>query len=196
MSEQNTDRQDRRGWELYRRSLEKRPLHRDFDGAIDGHVANVVAAYLDNRLSESEREVFEQEMAHSPDLLNTVIAARWSQAEAENAPQADAPADLVAWAKALPNERTQAPAPARKVRRGRFGWWFRPGAAVAAATVVLALIGGVSVYLTRDTGSQIAKIEPKSAPPAAKKAAEDIGKPGNSIFTDPKKVFFDGLDVE
>lgn len=196
MNEKTTDRQNRRGWELYRQTLEKRPLHRDFDGTVDGHVANVIAAYTEDGLSESEREVFEREMANSPDLLNTMIATRWGQVEPGHTAEVAPPAELVAWAKTLnPAAATAAPKRA-KPQRGAFGWLFRPGVIVATATVLLALVGAVSVYVTRDDGTKIANLEPKNTPPAAKPAGDPNGKTGNSIFTDPKKVFFDGLDLD
>lgn len=196
MNEKISNRQDRRGWEQYRRTLEKRPLHRDFDGAIDGHVSNVIAAYLEDRLSESERDVFEGELANSPDLLNTVIAARWGQGETPRAAEIAPPKELIDWAKALPQGPAQkGPAPVRP-RRNPFGWLFRPGIVVAMATVVLALIGAVSVYIARDDNTHIAALDRKLDPSAAKRTSGEIGRSGNSIFSDPKKVFFDGLDLE
>lgn len=196
MNDKISNRQDRRGWEQYRRTLEKRPLHRDFDGAIDGHVSNVIAAYLENRLSESEREVFEGELANSPDLLNTVIAARWGQGDSPRAAEVAPPRELIDWAKSLPQKPAQKAAVPARARRRPFGWFFRPGIVVATATVVLALIGAVSVYIARDDSTHIAALDRKLDPSAAKRTGGEVGRSGNSIFTDPKKVFFDGLDLE
>jgi hypothetical protein len=194
MSEKITDRQNRRGWEQYRRKLEKRPLHRDFDGAIDGHVANVIAAYLEGRLRDSERDVFEQEMANSPDLLNTVIAARWGRGDTPRDCEVAPPAELVAWAKTLHANPPVAGAVA--VHRRRAAWFFRPGVVVVAATLLLALVGAASVYVIRDDSSHVASLERKVGPSPVKPIGGKVERSGNSIFTDPKKIFFDGLDVE
>lgn len=196
MSDKITDRQDRRGWEKYRRKLEKRPLHRDFDGAIDGHIANVIAAYLEGRLREREREVFEQEMANSPELLDIVIAARWSQGDTPRASEVAPPAELTDWAKAFCAQATDDKADAAPVRRRRSRWLFRPGVVVTTATVLLALIGAVSVYVMRDDSTRVATLDPTVAPATTKQAGDEIDRSGNTIFTDPKKVFFDGLDLE
>jgi hypothetical protein len=152
------------------------------DGPISGEDAAAVAAYLELRLDEWERAAFERRLVDEPLLLETLIAARRARDEA--APQA-----LSAFALNLaPAAPVCAPAPAARRRR-----WLLPFPAMAWSLATLAFLGafGLGAYLTWQF------VEPPVTAQKRKDPSDDPLRPrNNSVFEDPARTTFDGMDVD
>lgn len=155
---------------------------------VGGQDAALIAAYLGHRLDEWECAAFERRLVDEPMLLNALIAAR----DAIDAADEPAPQALTAYALNLvparraASGRPRAGAAAEARRR-----WFLPAPAFAwpLATVAFLAAFAAGAILTWEL------MEPPAM--AQKDPIKDELRPGNnSIFDDPAKTIFDGMDVD
>jgi len=153
---------------------------------IGGTEAATIAAYLDHRLDEWERAAFERRLVDEPALLETLIAAR----AAAHAPEVAAPQALTAYALNLVPARAAAPARAVATAAPRRRW-FSPAPALAWSMATVAFLAAFTAgaFLTWEL------MEPPAM--AQKDPIKDELRPGNnSIFDDPAKTIFDGMDAD
>jgi len=209
-------RQDRQLWERFRQI---KGLNRPTEGTLpelDGEDATIVAAFIEGRLTTQEREAFERRLTCDPDLLERTVAARMAS-DAARAHDPEVPASLIAAARlatpagaALPGPRQ---APHSRRRTGFGGSLFGPlmAGSVAAAAFV-AVTAAVLVWWSEDKPMQVVEVDQRKAierenigdertgiakdPAPVGIPAPEPGRNGNSIFTNPDKTYFDGLDVE
>lgn len=153
-----------------------------------------VAAFLDNTMDQWSRAELEKRAAASPALCEALAAAH----AAARAPTmaTEAPQAVKAFALNLVRPAAPAaPAPAAATVRSGFLRRFSsvPAWAWAVAMLVAAgTVGGGTYLAVRGLEADMADTKPDSKDPIAR----ELDKRGNSIFTDPDKVYFDGLDVE
>lgn len=153
---------------------------------IGGQDAALVAAYLELRLDEWERAAFERRLVDEPILLDTLIAARAAMAapaQGEAAPQA-----LTAFALNLAPVHAPAHAPVHTSPRRR---WFLPSPVFAWSLATVAFLGAFAAgaFVTWEF------MEPPAM--AQKDPIKDELQPrNNSIFDDPARTIFDGMDVD
>jgi len=179
--------EDRALWDRYVRLRRGAPQGAGDRETIDGGDAAAIAAYLDLRLDEWERAAFERRLVDEPVLLDTLITARAALAapDAEAAPQA-----LTAYALNLAPARAsaQAPAPAASAPRRR---WFMPAPAFAWSLATVAFLAAFAA------GAFVTWELTEPPPMAQKDPIKDELRPGNnSIFDDPAKTIFDGMDAD
>lgn len=178
---------DRALWDRYVRLRRGAPSGAgEREPIFSGSDAVLIAAYLDHRLDEWERAAFERRLVDEPILLDQVIVAR----DTAHAPEVATPQAVSAYALNLAAVR---PAPAHQLvhaaRRRRRGW-FLPAPAfawsLATAAFLAAFVAGA--FLTWQI------TEPPAM--AQKDPIKDELRPGtNSIFDDPAKTIFDGMDT-
>lgn len=180
--------EDRALWDRYVRLRRGAPEGAGEREPIGGTEAATIAAYLDHRLDEWERAAFERRLVDEPALLETLIAAR----AATDAPEQAAPQALTAYALNLVPARGKAPArstsaaPPTPRRR-----WFSPAPAFAWSLATVAFLAAFTAgaFLTWEL------MEPPAM--AQKDPIKDELRPGNnSIFDDPAKTIFDGMDAD
>ena len=179
--------EDRALWDRYVRLRRGAPAGAGEREPVGGTDAAQIAAYLDHRLDEWECAAFERRLVDEPILLDALIPARDAVAAAEEpAPQA-----LTAYALNLVPARGGAavgrPAPAGAAHRRR---WFMPAPAFtwSLATVAFLAAFAAGAFLTWQL------TEPPAM--AKKDPIKDELRPGNnSIFDDPARTIFDGMDV-
>jgi hypothetical protein len=177
--------EDRALWDRYVRLRRGAPEGAGEREPVGGNDAALIAAYLDHRLDEWECAAFERRLVDEPILLDTSIAAR----DAVAAPEQPAPQALSAYAlnlvpaRAAPARNAAAAAPRRR--------WFAAGPAFAwsLATVAFLAAFAAGAFLTWGL------MEPPAM--AQKDPIKDELRPGNnSIFDDPAKTIFDGMDAD
>lgn len=179
--------EDRALWDRYVRLRRGAPEGAGDRETIGGAEAAAIAAYLDLRLDEWERAAFERRLVDEPVLLDTLITARAALA----APDLDAaPQALTAYALNLAPAQGSAPshvaAPVAPRRR-----WFLPVPAFAWSMATVAFLAAfvAGAFLTWEL------MEPPVM--AQKDPIKDELRPGNnSIFDDPAKTIFDGMDAD
>ncbi len=188
---------DRVMWDRYvRLRRENAPQGAAEAGSIGGDDAVLVAAYLDNRLDEQEQAAFEARLSDEPALLDLTLASR----HALDAPVAPAavPQALTAFALGIAHEcgvdrparmRDEAVAAAPRRR------WFLPlpgfAWSVATATFLGAFVIGAILTWGIIAPPMTAETAPDKAP-----LTEELRHRNNSVFDDPAKTIFDGMEVE
>lgn len=180
--------EDRALWDRYVRLRRGAPEGADEAGTIGGADAAMIAACLELRLDEWERAAFERRLVDEPKLLDTLIAAR--AAMAAPAPQEAAPQALTAFALNLAPAPAASRLPSRPARRRR---WFLPAPAFAWSLATVAFLGAFAV------GAYVAWqfMEPPMTAQKDKDPLKDDLRPrNNSIFDDPARTIFDGMDVD
>ena len=134
------DKSEPRNPSLWRRDRSDPEGLSGSQGIADRPDSLTLAAYLDGTLSEAERERLESHLAHAPDDLELVLAARDALTDGAG----PAPDPLVARACALVPEAASpagnilsglAQSAAGPLRTG--GWFWRPAAWSGAATAVI-----------------------------------------------------------
>lgn len=180
--------EDRALWDRYVRLRRGAPAGAGEREPVGGTDAALIAAHLGHRLDEWECAAFERRLVDEPVLLDALIAAH----DAVAAPEEPAPQALTAYALNLVPARAAAPVgsssrPAAGPRRR----WFLPAPAftwsLATVAFLAAFAGGA--FLTWEL------MEPPVM--AQKDPIKDELRPGNnSIFDDPAKTIFDGMDAD
>ena len=178
--------EDRALWDRYVRLRRGAPAGAGEREPVGGTDAATIAAYLDHRLDEWECAAFERRLVDEPIWLDTLIAARAATA----APELAAPQALTAYALNL------VPAPAAAHARGQASAaprrrWFLPAPAFAWSLATVAFLAAFTAgaFLTWEL------MEPPAM--AQKDPIKDELRPGNnSIFDDPAKTIFDGMDAD
>lgn len=190
---------------------------------LEGEDATFVAAFIEGRLNTQEREAFERRLARDPDLLDRTIAAR-PAVEAAWAEDATAPASLTEAARRVtpagtgPSAGVQACPQPRPVQGSRRMFPPMPRlfgpllAGSVAACLFVAATAAIFVWWSEPDPAKLVELNQPEAiaeqhrggkEPETAKAPAPTGTPatvtspnGNSIFTDPDKTYFDGLDVD
>ena len=179
--------EDRALWDRYVRSRRGASEGADAIGTVSGSDAGLIAAYLALRLDEWERAAFEGRLVNEPVLLDTLIAARaLMDAPAQTAPPQAVTAFALNMAPAPATVRTAAP-PMLPARRR----WFIPGFAWALSTAAFLgafAVGAIVAWQVMDP--------PQMAQKAKDPLADELRPRNNSIFEDPARTIFDGMDVE
>jgi hypothetical protein len=152
-----------------------------------------IAAFLDNSMDAWNRAELEKRAVASPALFEALAAAHG----AARAPMLATEAPQAVKAFALNLVRPAAPAKPVAAAAPRGAVWRRfaqvPAWAWAMAMLVAAgTVGGGTYLVVRGFETDMADTKPAAKDPIA----GELDKRGNSIFTDPDKVYFDGLDVE
>lgn len=180
--------EDRALWDQYVRLRREALAGAGERGPVGGKDAALIAAYLDHRLDEWECAAFERRLVDEPILLDTLVAARDAVAAAE----APAPQALTAYALNLVPARVGAHAhqPARAAAGSRRrGFLPAPAFAWSLATAAFLAAFTAGAFLTWEL------TEPPAM--AQKDPIKDELRPGNnSIFDDPAKTIFDGMDAD
>jgi hypothetical protein len=178
--------EDRALWDRYVRLRRGAPQGAGEREPVGGSDAALIAAYLDHRLDEWECAAFERRLVDEPALLETLIVARDATAASEQpVPQA-----LTAYALNLvPARRVlHAQAPAAPAPRRR---WFLPAPAVAWSLATVAFLAAFAA------GAFVTWELTEPPPMAQRDPIKDELRPGNnSIFDDPAKTIFDGMDAD
>jgi hypothetical protein len=182
--------EDRALWDRYVRLRRGAPEGASKEEAVGGRDAALIAAYLELRLDEWERAAFERRLVDEPILLDRLIAAR--AATAAPAPQEAVPQALTAYALSLAparatvrNPAVLAPAPQRR--------WLALSPAFAWSLATVAFLGAfvTGAFVTWEL------MEPPVMAQKDKDPVKDELKPrNNSIFDDPARTIFDGMDVD
>jgi hypothetical protein len=177
--------EDRALWDRYVRLRRGAPQGAGEREPIGGTDAALVAAYLDHRLDEWECAAFERRLVDEPALLETLIAAR----DATAAPEQPAPQALTAYALNLVPARAAARTQAPAVPAPRRRWFPAPAFAWSLATVAFLAAFAAGAFVTWEL---------TDPPPMAQRdPIKDELRPGNnSIFDDPAKTIFDGMDAD
>jgi anti-sigma factor RsiW len=191
-------KQDRRVWELYCRSWDGDDrVKSGIPAEIDGQSANRIAEFIDGNLPESERDAFERALAEDSLLLDGLLAARAGR----DGPVmvSEPPESLKAWALSAcatsDAANTSSPSSAPKPKRPSLKWRIssllrQPIFTAGLATALVLIVGGTSLLLSFDNAPKV----PTVAASKVDSGSDDWDS--NSIFADPKKAYFDGLDIE
>jgi len=190
--------EDRALWDRYVRLRRGAPKGAGEVGTIGGDDAAVLAAYLELRLDEWERAAFERRLVDEPILLDTLIATRAAMA-ASTTPAA-VPQAVTAYALNLapPPATVRAPsrpAASRPRAAAPHRRWFLPAPALAWSLVTVA-------FLAAFAAGALVTWQVTEPPMTAQKAkekdplTEELRQRSNSIFDDPARTIFDGMDVE
>jgi len=178
---------DRALWDRYVRLRRGAPAGAGERETVGGDDAALIAAYLDHRLDEWACAAFERRLVDEPVLLEALIAAR----DAVAGPELAAPQAVTAYAlnlmPARGAETARAPSHGAAPRRR----WFLPAPAFtwSLATVAFLAAFASGAFLTWEL------TEPPAM--AQKDPIKDELRPGNnSIFDDPAKTIFDGMDAD
>jgi hypothetical protein len=190
-------KEDREVWERYRATWQadaQAAVARD--EGIDGADANLIAAFLDDRLSEAERSAFEGRLVEDPMLLDALIAAKSGLHSGPTQAYA-VPESVRVWAAntftAEVSSRRQPVAATSSHAKPRRG--FRPIFAAIAVSLVLIVAAGVgTILLTHDQPGIVAQADHNAG--AKHRGAEKWDPRTNSIFANPENAYFDGLKVE
>lgn len=184
-------------WDRYvRLRRENAPQGAAEAGSIGGDDAVLIAAYLDNRLDEQEQAAFEARLADEPALLDLTLASRGA-VDAPVSPAA-VPRALTAFALEIAHEcrvdavaRPRGDAVAAAPRRR----WFLPlpGFAWSLATAAFlgAFVAGAFLTWGITAPPMTAEKSPDKDP-----LTEELRHRNNSVFDDPAKTIFDGMEVE
>lgn len=178
--------EDRALWDRYVRLRRGAPKGAGEREPVGGNDAVLTAAYLDHRLDEWECAAFERRLVDEPVLLDALIAAR----DAVAAPEQSAPQALTAYALNLVPARAAGAirTPSRAAAGSRRRWYLPAPAftwSLATVAFLAAFVGGA--FLTWEL------MEPPAM--AQRDPIKDELRPGNnSIFDDPAKTIFDGMD--
>jgi hypothetical protein len=180
--------EDRALWDRYVRLRWGAPEGAGERETVGGKNAALIAAYLDHRLDEWECAAFERRLVDEPALLETTLAAR--AALLAPAPSEAAPQALTAYALNLVPARAAAPVRVTAALEPRRRWFLpAPAFAWSLATVAFLAAFAAGAFVTWEL------TEP--APMAQRDPIKDELRPGNnSIFDDPAKTIFDGMDAD
>ena len=185
----NPDKEDRALWDRYVRLRRGAPEGAGEAERVSGQDAALIAAYLELRLDEWDSAALERRLVDEPILLDTLISARDALAAPpmhEPAPQA-----LTAFALNLvpahPAAHARAARPAAAPRRR----WFGPAPAFAWSLVTVA-------FLAAFAAGAFVTWEFTEPPAMAQKdpIKDELQPRNNSIFDDPARTIFDGMDVD
>jgi hypothetical protein len=193
--------EDRALWDRYVRLRRGAPEGAGETGSIGGEDLAAIAAYLELRLDEWERAAFERRLIDEPILLDTLIAARAATlaapTEAAAVPQAVtafalnlAPAPATVRTRNPAPTHAAAPAPAAERRR-----WFLPAPGLVWSLVTATFLGAFAVgaiVTWQFTEPPISAETPKDKDPIK----DEVRQRTNSIFEDPARTIFDGMDVD
>jgi len=175
--------EDRALWDRYVRLRRGAPEGAARAETIGGRDAADIAAYLELRLDEWERAAFERRLVDEPVLLDTLIAAH--AATAAPAQQARVPQALTAFALNLGPARAHAQAGPPRRR------WLLPVPAFAWSLATVAFLAAFAAGAFMTWGL----MEPPAM--AQKDPIKDELQPrNNSIFDDPARTIFDGMDAD
>ena len=185
----NPEQEDRALWDRYVRLRRGAPEGAGEAERVGGEDAALIAAYLELRLDEWDSAAFERRLVDEPIQLDTLIAARDALAAPpvrEPAPQA-----LTAFALNLvpahvaPHAHAARPAVAPRRR------WFLPAPAFAWSLVTVA-------FLAAFAAGAFVTWEFTEPPAMAQKdpIKDELQPRNNSIFDDPARTIFDGMDVD
>jgi hypothetical protein len=181
-------------WDRYVR-LRRGALVSAGNAGIGGEDAALIAAYLDLRLDEWERAALERRLVDEPILLDALIAARRAM-DAPVTPLA-VPQAVTAFALNLAPGRSPvraALAPARPAPRPRRRWLLPvPGFAWALGTA--AFLGAFAIGAVVTWTMTEPPVTAQEAP-GKERLAEELRERNNSIFEDPARTIFDGMDVD
>jgi hypothetical protein len=185
----NPDKEDRALWDRYVRLRRGAPEGAGAAERVSGEDAALIAAYLELRLDEWDSAAFERRLVDEPILLDTLISAR----DALAAPPMHEPAPQALTAFALNLVPAQAAAHVRAARpaetpRRR---WFGPAPAFAWSLVTVA-------FLAAFAAGAFVTWELTEPPAMAQKdpIKDELQPRNNSIFDDPARTIFDGMDVD
>lgn len=212
-------REDRKAWELYRQEWQAAGRRRNSPSVdqsqastklagngseIDGEDANRISAFLEGRLSRSERPKFERDLVERAAFLDALTSASRSRS-AGPISATEMPESVKVWARnayssaIAARSQTKKPVPVRKSRR----WFMRPGFAAASAAAVVMVVGVSGVLLTqndRQNTDRIVDSRGASGSPVkgadAEAASDTWSGDGNSFFQNPSDSYFDGLDID
>jgi hypothetical protein len=184
----NPENEDRALWDRYVRLRRGAPEGAGAAERVSGEDAATIAAYLELRLDEWECAALERRLVDEPILLDTLIAAR--AALAGPAPREPAPQALTAFALNLVPARGAARAPVRPAAPARRRWFLpSPAFAWSLATAAFLAAFAAGAFITWEF------VEPPTM--AQKDPIKDELRPrNNSIFDDPARTIFDGMDVD
>ncbi len=189
-------KEDREVWERYRATwqtdAQTAVAH---DEGIDGAGASLIAAFLDNRLSEAERSAFERRLVEDSALLDALIAAKSGLHSGPTQAYA-VPESVRVWATntftAEISSRRQPARAAAAPPRAKSRRTFRPIFAAIAVSFVLIVAAGVgTILLTHDEPGIVAQAD--RHPDAKSRAADKWDPRTNRVFADPENAYFDGL---
>lgn len=194
--EEYITKEDREVWDRYRATWQPEGAHTvDRSDGIDGEDATLIAAYLDERLSDAERVAVERRLVEDPQLLDALIAAKRGLHSGPTQAYA-VPESIRVWAAnsftaEVSSRRRPTVAAPRRPRRPVFRPVF---AAIAVSLVLVAAAAVGTVVLTREEPGIVAQVDRTEA--AKKRAADKWDPRTNRIFADPENAYFDGLDVK
>lgn len=193
--------EDRALWDRYVRLRRGAPEGAGETGSIGGKDLAAIAAYLDLRLDEWERAAFERRLVDEPILLDTLIAARAAMlaapTEAAAVPQA-VTAFALNLAPAPKTVRTRTPVPAHvpaAAQSPEKRRWVFSSPAFAWSLVTAAFLGAFAIgalVTWQITEPPATAQKPKDKDPISDEARQRT----NSIFEDPARTIFDGMDVD
>ena len=212
-------REDRKAWELYRQEWQaagRRRTSQSVDHSqaskepagngseIDGEDANRITAFLEGRLSRSERPKFERDLVERAAFLDALTSASRSRS-AGPISATEMPESVKVWARNAYEStiaaRTQTTKPTT-VRKSK-PWFMRPAFAAASAAAVVMVVGVSGVLMSqserqKSDGIVDARgVNSGAAKGADAEAASDSWSgDGNSFFQNPSDSYFDGLDID
>ena len=188
------DPADRELWDRYvRLRRDRAPQGAGEAGAIDGRESLEIAAYLDHRLDEYGRAAVEARLADDPLILEAALSAR--EAGVSGYPPEQVPQAVTAFALNLGAEH----APARQhvaAPPGSRRWRLNPAFAygmVTAAFLGAFAAGALVAWQLIEPPATAWRQDPASG---ADKASKKLSDRGESIFDDPARTIYDGLDVK
>lgn len=190
-------KEDREVWERFRATWQTDGPSAGVDKEIDGADASLIAAFLDDRLDDEDRVVFERRLAEEPVLLDALLAAKTGLHSGPRQAYA-VPESILVWAEntfsvevSSRRQPTVSVAPRRRKRR----ILFRPAFAAIGVSLVLIVAAGVgTLLLTQDQPGIVAQADRNAG--NKNKAGDKWDPRTNSIFSNPENAYFDGLDVD
>jgi hypothetical protein len=191
-------KEDREVWERFRATWRADGSSADADTGIDGADASLIAAFLDERLRDEERTVFERRLAEEPALLDSLLAAKTGLHSGPTQSYA-VPESILVWASntftAEVSSRRQPTVSLAPRHRKKRRLLFRPAFAAIGVSLVLVIAAGVgTLLLTHDDPGIVAQAD--RAAEKKQHSADKWDPRTNSIFSNPENAYFDGLDVD
>lgn len=190
-------KEDREVWDRFRATWQTEAPVAGADEGIDGADASLIAAFLDERLTNEDRMVFERRLAEEPILLDALLAAKTGLHSGPTQSYA-VPDSILVWASntfaAEVSSRRRPAQEAAPVRTKRH-FVFRPAIAAIGVSLVLIVAAGVGTVLL--TGNEPTIVAQSDRTTEASKRAGDKWDPRTrGIFSDPENAYFDGLKID
>ena len=190
-------KEDREVWNRFRATWQTEAPVAGADEGIDGTDASLIAAFLDERLTEEDRMVFERRLAEESVLLEALLAAKTGLHSGPTQSYA-VPDSILVWASntfAAEVSSRRRPTASAAPRRDKRRLVFRPAIAAIGVSLVLIVAAGVgTVLLTGNEPNIVAQADRTAG--EMKRSGDKWGPPKNNIFSDPENAYFDGLKID